>query len=62
MPIPSREMESLDLEDISRRYESMRTRPEFNSLVGEEERADLVRSWDFDRGLPDVHVRMKTWL
>jgi hypothetical protein len=40
----------------------MRTRPEFNSLVGEEERADLVRLWDFDRGLPDVHVRMKTWL
>lgn len=35
----------------------MRTRPEFKSLVGEKERADLVRLCDLDRGLPNVHVK-----
>lgn len=48
MPIPSRDTDNVDLEDISRRYESMRTRPETKSRLG----GDLVRAWDLERGLP----------
>lgn len=49
MPVPSRDTDNVDLEDISRRYESMRTRPETKSRLG----GDLVRAWDLERGLPN---------
>ncbi len=49
IPIPSRETDSFDLDDISRRYESTSTRPETNSFSGEDVRFLVC---DLDRGLP----------
>lgn len=48
MPMPSRDTFNFEFEDISRKYESIRTRPETKSPSF----GDFARAWDLERGLP----------